>query len=233
MITTPMRKTELASSIFTWCIRSFPCSLLPIDWCRISFNKNGFAKALFRGSFPSSSQACCCADAWEEMVRPWTVWKKKPSRSCWSDRWRDADIFCWICVLFGFLRWLKDQVSHHHQASRKPDGSRDPQAYEDNWFCYFSHLSKNLTVVTLVTFGLGWIRFGIVLSTARISNSQGYGTMDVFMCCNPETGCIPTWPGAGFLLYDLREWKVQSPLRQTCCLTGFLLKRNPKLLDLL
>ena len=51
MITTPPRKAELVSSIFTWSIWSFPCSLLPIDWCRISSNKNSLLKLCFEEVF--------------------------------------------------------------------------------------------------------------------------------------------------------------------------------------
>ena len=211
MITTPTRKAKLVSSIFTWSIWSFPCHFCLLTDAGFLPTKMALLKLCFEEVFLQVARLVVA----QMLERKWYDPErcgKKPSRSCWSDRWRDADIFCWICVLFGFLRWLKDQVSHHHQASRKPDGSGDPQASEDNWFCRFSHLSKNLTVVTLVTFGLGWIQFGIVPSTARISNSQGYGPMDVFVCCTPKQVAFqPTILGPYSCCMTFASWKFNLP----------------------
>ena len=85
------------------------------------FNKNGFAKALFRGSFPSSSQACCCADAWEEMVRPWTVWKKTIQILL---EWQMTG--CWHFLLNLCVVWLS-------QVAQGPSVPPPPSVPEARW----------------------------------------------------------------------------------------------------
>lgn len=160
MITTPTRKAELVSSIFAWSIWSFPCSLLPIDWCRISSNKNGFAKALFRGNFPSSSQVCCCADAWEEMVRPWTVWKKNhPDLVGVTDDGMltfFAEFVC--CLAFSGGSRTKCPTTTKRPGSPLAQGRLLP-AHK-----LMRTTGSATSPARLVTFGLGWIWFGIVLS---------------------------------------------------------------------
>ena len=160
MIITPRRKAELVSSIFTWSIWSFPCSLLPIDWCRISSNKNSLLKLCFEEVFLQVARLVVAQMLERKWYAPERCGKKNhPDLVGVTDDGMltfFAEFVC--CLAFSGGSRTKCPTTTKRPGSPMAQGRLLP-AHK-----LMRTTGSATSPAGLVTFGLGWIQFGIVLS---------------------------------------------------------------------